>query len=1075
MFSSWTKLWSSSSPKAARERDAPHSTTPANASSAPSTSTNPPISSSVSHIDLDNSKALPLPPPLNTSHPLSRSTSFGSSLTLDKFRTTGPSHVSWRTPTPSASNSSVNGTGGSPSVTPSPSRPNFQSTTSLNGSTPSRPEIHLDDPTNTPVLRDGIWRIPSSMANAVLGTGAPPSPVGNESGAGTPGSRRMSADSGSLHLQSIYLSDTDSNSVLDSMGVTSESNGGSAVVQGGEGGVPSKLSPIAESGSSPNESPENSRTIGSPTKESDKSTIKRCSNPFATPPFPLSPNSPGALSVSTPAQTPTTPMQHHQAFLTRPVKRSISQSSSTGTFFTPTSAIPSSPLAHSHSSVPPTPVSATATVGHLAPSPTTSTPTTPKPSSSSNNLFNKVGPQPHIDTPPTTPPMEIRPSFPASSLPIPIPTPPTFQFPFPSTTRRVHLATPPSLPTVLGSPPATTRPLPILDVEIEGEPYPHTKVSVIYEYEGSERQRDSSATGRSLGTGRWRESGPGRWRDSGRSATSFFTAPSVRFEDENGVRLEDEDEDEEGGSVGVGEEDGTSQPRYGEGAKTTNEQMNGEEEEEDISGTLPNDTRSWSYEDVEYGGNKANSADHHYAWSGDSHSHMSLPDGYCDVVSHEPFPTAASSSGVLVSRGNSNDDATPGTQKKADDAKTGENEQLGVERVRSWASELMHVPLDNGENDVAKRTSHPYPYDVGGDGETMYTRRSSTFADSHDHQELFSRPNGHARMESDGGCSVLETMSRHENGSVITDSDATAVEQRIQARWFQARGVSWGSFRSFRDSIYVYTRTRWGRRGRRDLERMQGNKDGKHDNVVDPDFEFGVDTTGQDIEWGKRGGTGRVRWGFGHWADSPSTGSVSTSPAFVLFWLGFVAPWCWLIAGWCLSSRNGQMKESEGQYVDTVDRSAMWWPRRQATPRTKQVKKKRRRMSQATGQTGWLGKLLGSTNTPSTAPLSNDHPENGHAGGVSETSPMTPVDAPSADSDASVNAIYSFHLSPDGSVVRSKKATLDGRGAEDEESVQVKMMVDPWVRRCRIAAVTSGILLSIAVVVIVVAVVVTRK
>ncbi|KAH8097085.1 hypothetical protein BXZ70DRAFT_1009398 [Cristinia sonorae] len=47
------------------------------------------------------------------------------------------------------------------------------------------------------------------------------------------------------------------------------------------------------------------------------------------------------------------------------------------------------------------------------------------------------------------------------------------------------------------------------------------------------------------------------------------------------------------------------------------------------------------------------------------------------------------------------------------------------------------------------------------------------------------------------------------------------------------------------------------------------------------------------------------------------------STAFVLFWVGFIAPWCWLIGGWYLS-RSGEM-EPDGQYLTTVP--SLMWPR----------------------------------------------------------------------------------------------------------------------------------------------------
>ena len=65
----------------------------------------------------------------------------------------------------------------------------------------------------------------------------------------------MSADSGSLHLQSVYLSDVDSNSVISASGI--------AGVVGMQGGS-RPLSPIDESANSQGPSPKESTEHGSP-------------------------------------------------------------------------------------------------------------------------------------------------------------------------------------------------------------------------------------------------------------------------------------------------------------------------------------------------------------------------------------------------------------------------------------------------------------------------------------------------------------------------------------------------------------------------------------------------------------------------------------------------------------------------------------------------------------------------------------------------------------------------------------------------------------------------------------------
>ncbi len=71
---------------------------------------------------------------------------------------------------------------------------------------------------------------------------------------------------------------------------------------------------------------------------------------------------------------------------------------------------------------------------------------------------------------------------------------------------------------------------------------------------------------------------------------------------------------------------------------------------------------------------------------------------------------------------------------------------------------------------------------------------------------------------------------------------------------------------------------------------------------------------------------------------------------------------------------------------------------------------------------------------------------------------MTPIDT-SMDSGTSVRPVYSFRLSP-----QAKQE--GGHGLTGSRSdVEEPQVIDKWVRRCRIAAVVSGVLLLIAVIV----------
>ncbi len=142
-----------------------------------------------------------------------------------------------------------------------------------------------------------------------------------------------------------------------------------------------------------------------------------------------------------------------------------------------------------------------------------------------------------------------------------------------------------------------------------------------------------------------------------------------------------------------------------------------------------------------------------------------------------------------------------------------------------------------------------------------------------------------------------------------------------------------------------------------------------------------------------------------------------------------------------MSSESGHLKESEGQFVETVDRKKLWWPKRQPAHKGGANQRAKR---------GWA--LFS--------------PWNSNAGaskqGAEETTPMTPVDV-SVDSEASVNPVYSLHLSSEPHEERTR-----GTAATAETNV-VKVM-DRWVRRCRVAAIVGGIILCVAVIIAAVAV-----
>ena len=143
--------------------------------------------------------------------------------------------------------------------------------------------------------------------------------------------------------------------------------------------------------------------------------------------------------------------------------------------------------------------------------------------------------------------------------------------------------------------------------------------------------------------------------------------------------------------------------------------------------------------------------------------------------------------------------------------------------------------------------------------------------------------------------------------------------------------------------------------------------------------------------------------------------------ACVLFVLGFIAPWCWLIGGWYLS-RSGEM-QPEGQFVGTV---RWWWPRRRRAT-TESMKERESAPRKKHESLFWQMKKKERED---------------------EAKPMTPVE----------------DCRPFGFLGRT--APRGGKGERDmEEGDRVVYDLDPWVRRCRIAAVTAGILLAVAIVV----------
>ncbi|CCM06571.1 uncharacterized protein FIBRA_08848 [Fibroporia radiculosa] len=129
---------------------------------------------------------------------------------------------------------------------------------------------------------------------------------------------------------------------------------------------------------------------------------------------------------------------------------------------------------------------------------------------------------------------------------------------------------------------------------------------------------------------------------------------------------------------------------------------------------------------------------------------------------------------------------------------------------------------------------------------------------------------------------------------------------------------------------------------------------------------------------------------------------LPVSSACVLFWLGFIGPWCWLIGGWMLSA--GGDVQPEGKHIDTI--LPLW------------IRRAKRR-----------------------AGLLDGHAMNGKK--LQALSIWYPLVAPSVES-----------LSPS---VHSHTTATSTRKMK-----KIATSMDPWVKRCRIAALTSGVLILAA-------------
>ncbi|KAI0372478.1 hypothetical protein BV20DRAFT_964071 [Pilatotrama ljubarskyi] len=157
-------------------------------------------------------------------------------------------------------------------------------------------------------------------------------------------------------------------------------------------------------------------------------------------------------------------------------------------------------------------------------------------------------------------------------------------------------------------------------------------------------------------------------------------------------------------------------------------------------------------------------------------------------------------------------------------------------------------------------------------------------------------------------------------------------------------------------------------------------------------------------------------------------GRIKASYACILFWVGFVAPWCWLIGGWLLTT-TGEVA-SDGLAAETGPVLPLWHRRRKGGAQGPRETTKGKRRADAGVPMPEKVKAI-----------------NGAAERRIKAKSWYPLLAPSLESLAP---------SSTGSAMSTRKL---------KRCLPRSSTVDPWIRRCRVAAAASGVLIFAAFVV----------
>lgn len=186
-----------------------------------------------------------------------------------------------------------------------------------------------------------------------------------------------------------------------------------------------------------------------------------------------------------------------------------------------------------------------------------------------------------------------------------------------------------------------------------------------------------------------------------------------------------------------------------------------------------------------------------------------------------------------------------------------------------------------------------------------------------------------------------------------------------------------------------------------------------------------------------------VRFGAPTWAVHTRAQIAETfrggKPAEVLFWTGFLAPWCWLIGGWMLSRGTGEAPPPE-QPVILGNDSAGTSRTQSRLRRTDKQRERKRQVSRWNAARSSSAEVLVALRGER-AQVHDE--EKGESEAHENVNGDTQNTAANSCANAGVNVGIEKQPAP----------------ARIGDALRESATVDPWVARCRVAAVLAGMLL----------------